>query len=115
MNRLSGQKLSLGQENGNEVELIVDGDNEYATYETLDGHSVVYDDPLGLFCYAQLTAGRFESTQVPVAEPPPPLCLCHGRESDQVRRQKVEQARLKREARTIVRPLMKSEDVQEAT
>jgi hypothetical protein len=36
-----GQKASLGQANGSEVELIVSGTALYATYETLDGFPAI--------------------------------------------------------------------------
>ena len=62
MTGLSNQKVTLGQGDGSEVELIVTGTELYATYETLDGYPAVYDDDLELFCYARLVDGRFEST-----------------------------------------------------
>lgn len=99
MNRLSSQKVTLGQANGPEVELVVDGDNEYASYETPDGFPVIYDDALGLFCYAKLDDGRFQSTKVPVAEQPPASSPRHGRESKEVRDAKRARVRAEREAR----------------
>jgi len=84
-----GERASLGQANGPDVELIVTGSELYATYETLDGFPVVYNDALGLFCYARLVEGKFESTDVPVSQPPPAGVERHARESDAVRQQKI--------------------------
>ena len=52
-----GERAFLGQANGPDVELVVYGTELYARYETLDGYSVVYDETLGLFCYARIVAG----------------------------------------------------------
>ena len=103
MNRLSGEKVSLGQASGADVELVVEGDNEYASYETTDGFPVVYDDSLGLFCYTALDSGRLLSTGVPMAETPPPSCPRHGRESQEVRREKSAQRQAMRDARARAR------------
>lgn len=89
MSGLRGQRISLGQENGPDVELIGWGDEWYADYETPAGYSVIYDDGRGLFCYATLDAGRFESTGIPASEAPPPGLEPHARESAEVRQQKV--------------------------
>lgn len=89
MSAIFGETIRLGQANGPEVELVVSGDEWYATYETPSGHPVVYDESLGLFCYARVVDGRFESTRVPVSEPPPPDSEPHAREADAVRREKV--------------------------
>jgi len=83
------ERASFGQENGPDIELIVSGTELYATYETLEGYSVVYDDSLGLFCYSRLVNGRFESTAVPATSAPPDGVLLHGRETDEVRTQKI--------------------------
>jgi hypothetical protein len=84
-----GTRVSLGQGNGPDIELIVEGDEWYANYETPSGYSAVYDEDAGLFCYARLRAGRFESTGVPVTEPPPAGLEPHARESDDIRMSKV--------------------------
>jgi hypothetical protein len=85
MTAIRGEKLSFGQRNGPEVELVVFGDEFYARYETPDGHSVVYDDERGLFCYARLVDGAFVSSGVPVSDPAPPGAVLHGTEADAVR------------------------------
>ena len=77
-----GEKVSLGQANGPDVELIVRGTELYATYETPDGFPAVYDDGLGLFCYARVVNGAFQSTGTPVASPPPPGVDQHAVETD---------------------------------
>jgi hypothetical protein len=92
-----GERVMLGQANGPDVELVVRGDEWYATYETTSGHSAVYDDQAGLFCYARLVDGRFESTGVPVSQPPPGDVQPHARESDRVRRSKVAERHVARE------------------
>ena len=89
MSGVINQRASLGQGNGPEVELIVSGTERYATYHTLDGLPAVYDDELGLFTYARLLDGRFQSTGVPVGSPPPPDVDHHAREADHVRAEKI--------------------------
>ena len=85
MTAIRGEKLSVGQRSGPEVELVVFGDEFYARYETLDGYSAVYDDERGLFCYARLVDGAFVSSGVPVSASAPPGAVLHGKESDAVR------------------------------
>jgi hypothetical protein len=85
MSALFGERVTLAQENGPDVELLAWGDEFYATYETPSGYPAVYDKELGLFCYARVVEGRFESTKVPVSEPPPAGVELHARESDAVR------------------------------
>lgn len=80
-----GERVSIGQANGSDVELVVYGDEHYARYETPDGYSVVYDFEKGLFTYALLRDGRFESSGVPLSDPPPPGAQLHGQESAAVR------------------------------
>jgi hypothetical protein len=88
---LFNQKVSLGQGDGSEVELIVSGNPLYATYETLDGYPVVYDDERGLFCYARVVDGRYVSTGVPATEPAPAGVELHAKESDEVRADRAEE------------------------
>lgn len=85
-----GEKVSLGQANGPDVELIVRGTEMYATYETPDGFPVVYDDARGVFCFARVVDGQFESTGISVASPPPAGMERHAAESDLVRARKIE-------------------------
>ena len=74
---------------GPDIELVGWGDEWYADYETPDGYSVIYDDSLGLFAYAKVVDGRFQSTGVAASEPPPPGIELHARESPEVRQQRV--------------------------
>ncbi len=83
-----GEKVPLSQANGPDVELIVKGTNIYATYETLDGYPVVYDEALGLFCYASLIDGEFVTTGIPVSASPPPNVERHAKESEDVKMRK---------------------------
>jgi hypothetical protein len=85
------QKARLGQENGPEVDLIVTGTELYATYETPDGFPAVYDTDRGLFCYARVVEGRFQSTGVPVTSTPPPDVEPHSKESDAVRQARIDE------------------------
>jgi hypothetical protein len=100
-----GQKASLGQANGSEVELIVSGTALYATYETLDGFPAIYDEDLGLFCYARVVAGKYQSTGVPVTSPPPPDVDQHAKESEEVRAAKIleRQAQMERRSQNPLR------------
>jgi hypothetical protein len=100
MSGIIGQTVRLGQADGSEVELVVSGTRLYATYETPDGFPAVYDDGTGLFCYARLVSGRFESTGVPVTLPPPSDVEPHAKESDDVRALKIRE----REQRTKPQP-----------
>jgi hypothetical protein len=83
------EKVFLAQANGPEAELVVSGTELYATYQTPEGFPAIYDDALGLFCYARLAEGKFQSTGVPVTAPPPPGVERHATESDSVRMQKI--------------------------
>src|SRR5262249_5604300 len=52
-------------------------------YEDLKGYSTIYDEELGLFCYAQLSSGRFRSTGVPLSQAAPAGLARHLQESQQ--------------------------------
>jgi hypothetical protein len=84
-----GQKATLAQANGGDVELVVTGTMLYATYETPDGYPAIYDDRAGLFCFARVVDGRFESTGVPVTAPPPAGVQKHAQEAEAVRAAKI--------------------------
>src|SRR6185437_13622860 len=88
MGALFGERVTLAQENGPDVELLVYGDEFYARYETPDRYPVVYDDARGLFCYALLREGRFASSGVPATAPPPPDARRHAKEAPAVRQAK---------------------------
>ncbi|MEV4110462.1 M6 family metalloprotease domain-containing protein [Nonomuraea sp. NPDC049695] len=64
MSAIFGETLSFTQAEGEEVRLVVFGDEHYARYETLDGYTSVYDASAGAYCYADLKDGRFQSTGV---------------------------------------------------
>ena len=72
------------------MELVVTGTELYATYETPDGYPAVYDDRAGLFCFARVVDGQFDSTGVPVNRSRR-LSTSSGmrRESDAVRSRKI--------------------------
>jgi hypothetical protein len=89
VSNIVGQKVDLGQENGPDVELVVTGTELYATYETPAGYPAIYDQKLGLFCYARVRAGAYESTGVAVSSAVPSDVQKHARESESVRAAKV--------------------------
>ena len=84
MSAIFGEVLKFGQARGPEVSLRVYGDEHYARYEDLNGFSVIYDDQLGLFCYARLAAGSFRSTGTPITENPPAGLVRHLQEVHEV-------------------------------
>lgn len=88
MTAIHGERLTFGQRDGSEVQLLVFGTELYARYETADGYSAVYDDARGVFCYARLADGAFVSLGAPVTGPPPPGAVRHGQESEAVRQAK---------------------------
>ncbi len=89
MSGVFGERALLGQANGPDVELIVSGSELYATYETVAGFPAVYDDALGLFCYARVVEGSYRSTGVSVSAPPPSGLQLHAKEADRVRAEKI--------------------------
>ena len=93
MSGVNKMRASLGQANGPEVELIVTGTRDYATYETPDGAPAIYDDERGLFCYARVINGEYQSTGVPVTEPTPAGIVPHAQESIEVRERKINHPR----------------------
>ncbi|WP_426230727.1 hypothetical protein [Pararhizobium sp. DWP3-4] len=99
-----GEKVSLGQANGPDVELIVRGTEFYATYETPDGFPAIYDDELGLFCYARIVEGSFTTTGVPVTSPPTDEVKRHSTETDEVRMRKIEERTQKMGRRSRLPP-----------
>lgn len=88
MSAIFGETLTFRQEKGPEVELVVFGDEFYARYETKKGYTAVYDGQLGLYCYADLVDGEFESTAVSIAESAPQGLRRHLKEAPTVRRDK---------------------------
>src|SRR5687767_6645791 len=88
LSAIFGERLLLPQEHGGRVELVVFGDEFYARYETLSGHTAVYDTAIGRFTYAQLAEGHLISTGVPVEKPPPPGIRAHLREDPAVRNER---------------------------
>jgi hypothetical protein len=82
---LDGERVTLGQGQGPDVDLIVYGDDAYARYETPAGYPVVYDTDRGLFCYALLRDGKFVSSGVPATVAPPREAVPHAQEAPEVR------------------------------
>jgi M6 family metalloprotease-like protein len=96
MSAIFGEILTFPQENGPDVRLRVFGDEHYARYETEDGYTAIYDDALGLWCYAALPGNRLVSTGVSVDQPPPPGIVRHLQESAAVKRARIEERELTR-------------------
>ena len=94
MSAIFGEFLTFPQERGPEIRLRVLGDEHYARYENADGFTVVYDESVGKFCFADVLANRLVSTQVPCDQPPPGGLVRHLQESLAVRQAKVEERRL---------------------
>lgn len=90
MSAIFGETLRFQQRDGDDVPLVVLGDEMYARYETPEGYTAVYDDEAGAYCYADLDAGRFASTGRRVdAGPPPAGVQRHLHEAAQVRNNRV--------------------------
>jgi M6 family metalloprotease-like protein len=85
MCQVTGEVVVLGQHVGGDVQLRVFGDEFYARYETLDGHTVLYDTDAGRYCYALLAAGRLVSSGVPISKPPPDGVPRHLMEDGSIR------------------------------
>ena len=98
MSAIFGETLTFTQADGTSVRLQVFGDEIYARYEDLNGYAVIYDDELGVFCYARLAAGQYRSTGVEVGDPPPRGLPRHLQESPEVIRAKSTAEEIKRAA-----------------
>ena len=100
MSAIFGEMLTFGQANGDDVRLRVFGDEHYARYEDADGYSVVYDDELGLFCYARLATGAFRSTGVPLDRDVPAGLVRHLQEAQETVVARAAARKLRRAAMT---------------
>jgi len=98
MSAIFGEVLTLGQQNGGDVELRVFGDEHYARYENLNGFTAVYDQELGRYCYARLAADAFRSTGIPITQAPPVGLARHLQESAAVIAAKSQALRIRRTA-----------------
>lgn len=96
MSAIFGEILTFHQNDGTEVRLRVFGDEHYARYETEDGYTAVYDDAIGMWCYAALPANRLVSTGVPVDQLPPRGVVRHLQESQATKRARIEERELTR-------------------
>ena len=88
MGAIFNEFLIFPQANGPDVELVVNGDEFYNRHETVDGFTVIYDDDLGLYCYADLIDGEFVSTGTPLTKQPPTGLARHLKEAPDVRNAK---------------------------
>jgi hypothetical protein len=51
--------VSFTQPDGTPIELRGSGDEFYAVFETLDGYTVLFDQTLGAYCFAQAGSGGY--------------------------------------------------------
>lgn len=84
MSAIFGEVLTFGQASGLDVQLRVFGDEHYSRYEDLNGYSAVYDEELGLFCYARLSSGAFRSTGVALSYAVPAGLMRHLQETQRI-------------------------------
>ena len=89
MSAIFGETLTFTQATGEPIRLVVFGDDMFARYETLDGFTVVYDEDIGRFCYANTTERGIASSGVPADEPPPRSLARHQHASKQLRNERV--------------------------
>lgn len=71
MSGIFGSTLTFSQEEGEDVRLVVFGDDKYARYETLDGYSVVYDADRAPTATRRPTARAPRAGSSPPARPLP--------------------------------------------
>lgn len=88
MSSIFAERLFFPQENGEEVELIVNGDEFYSRYETLAGYTVIYDSDLGEFCYAEKIHGYLVSSRINIQKKPPQRIKRRLKENPEIREKK---------------------------
>lgn len=94
---LIGDIKKIPQEKGPEVELAVFGDEYYSRYENKDGYAAIYDEEMGLFTYAEVIDGKYNSTGVPITAKPPGNLKPHLKESIEVTKEKAQRRFERRE------------------
>jgi len=85
-------RLSFTQPDGTKIQITGSGDEFYATFETLDGFTVIFDQGIKAYCFAQVTGdGQLVSTgrQVHLADPAALGLAKHLRISQAARKQQV--------------------------
>lgn len=90
MSSIFNETLEFTQEIGEKVELVVNGDEFYARYETVDGYTAVYDQSMGRFCFAELVDGALVSSKIHLDRKPPNRIRRHLRDSSRQRNQRFE-------------------------
>ncbi|WP_319547795.1 M6 family metalloprotease domain-containing protein [Desulfogranum marinum] len=88
MSSIFNEKLIFPQENGKDVELLVNGDEFYSRYETIDGYTAIYDSDIGEFCFAEKVHGCLVSSRITIDRKPPKRIKRHLRENSDIRRKK---------------------------
>ncbi len=99
MNGFNGKLFSFPQKNNTTVKLKVYGDELYARYESTDGYTVIYDDEIGLYCYALLDRSEFISSKVPLDQAPPEEVVRYLEESTQIVQLKIKASQEKRQGK----------------
>ena len=69
MSAVFGERLTLPQEKGGDITLVVEGDEFYSIHETLDGFTVLYNFQEGQFCYATMIGNELVATEYPASGP----------------------------------------------
>ena len=90
MSGIYGELLTFPQEDGSEVLLKAFGNEHYARYEDANGYTVIYDEALGKFCYADLPGNRLVSTGITLEHSPPGIAR-HLEESSAAIKAQVEE------------------------
>src|SRR5262245_52233433 len=89
-------EVPFTQPDGTKIKIIGSGDEFYAVFETADGFTVVFDEALKAYCFAELAAdGKLVSTgrQVHLADAAALGLLPHLRMSNEARRRQISERR----------------------
>lgn len=95
MSALFGEVQTYSQAEGPDVELATFGDEFYAYRETHDGYTVLYDESLGIYCYAEPDGDSLRSSGIGIDQTVPdglPMHLQEGKVSLQAQFQERFQA-----------------------
>ncbi|MDO8161788.1 M6 family metalloprotease domain-containing protein [Bacillus toyonensis] len=87
MSAIVGEILSFPHGN-DKIKLRVFGDEFYARYESIDGFTAIYDNDLGIYCFADLQDGKFISSGKDITGPVPQGIPHHLKEDSSVKTKK---------------------------
>ena len=71
MSAIFGETLTFTQAEADPIRLVVYGDDMHARYETVDGYTVLYNEDVGQYCYAEKTDEGLRPTEVTAGGAPP--------------------------------------------